>query len=87
MLRFTVCRPISPEAAEFVDVLTGRANASPPIDPEAVKVRVLDGQAVTTVWDSYIGGDTFETSAKLAERLVELGIAEIVTATRRRNSS
>jgi hypothetical protein len=87
MMRFTVFPAISREAAEFMDVRNRRANVKRPIDPAAVRVRVLDGQAVTTVWGSYVGGDVFETSAKQAERLVELGIVElVVTDTRRRNS-
>jgi len=83
---FTVWPRISPEAAEFVDLLNRRRNVSRPIDPAAVKVRVLDGQALTTVWNSYTGGDEFETSAKEAKRLVELDVVALVTDTRRRNS-
>jgi hypothetical protein len=78
MITVTVCREISPEADEFMESVNRRANRRRPTNATDVKVRVLDGQAVTTVWDSYIEGNKFDTSAKQAERLVELGIVEIV---------
>jgi hypothetical protein len=43
-----------------------------------VEVRVLPGQAVTTVFGSYVGDDTFKTSAEQAKRLVELSIVEVL---------
>jgi hypothetical protein len=81
MISFTVWPARSPDADELVAALNRRRHRGRPIDPAAtaVRVRVLSGQAVSTAWGSYAEHDRFETSAATAQRLVELGIIEIVT--------
>jgi hypothetical protein len=74
-MRFSVCRAISPAADDFMASVNRRATR--PSAATDVKVRVLDGQAVSTAWGSFTGGDTFATSDKQARRLVELGIVEV----------